>query len=119
MIIFSKNVGGMALLAPPGYAYGLYSLMIAMIKIVYESASIDYCLFTVLVSCTVNYSFLVERYAYIQHVFGKKDYIVHDVHQLLFTTRFSVITKFSMSNGSHMDAHRIFDLSCSLVQVWF
>jgi len=31
--------------------------------------------------------------------------------QLLFTTRFFALTKFSMLDGSHMDVHRICDLA--------
>jgi len=37
--------------------------------------------------------------------------IVHNLRQLLIRTRFFVFTKFSMHNGSHMDAHRIYDLT--------
>jgi len=37
----------------------------------------------------------------------KKICIVHNVHQLLFRTRFLVLKKFSMPNG-HMDANIIF-----------
>jgi len=45
------------------------------------------------------YSFLVKRW------------VAHEVHQLMFRTSFSVLTKFSMPNGSHVDAHRIYDLT--------
>jgi len=52
------------------------------------------------------------------HVFGKKRYAAHDIHQLLFKIGFFVFTKFSMPNGIQMDAHRIYDLTvftCSTV----
>jgi len=39
-----------------------HGLDIALIKLLDESASIKYCLCTVLVNCTVIYSFLVKRY---------------------------------------------------------
>ena len=37
----------------------------------------------------------------------KRRYVVHNVHQLLFRTRFFVLTEFSVPNGSHIDAHKI------------
>jgi len=37
--------------------------------------------------------------------------VAHKIHQLLFSARYFVPTKFSMPNGSHMDAHRIYDLT--------
>jgi len=37
--------------------------------------------------------------------------LAHNVHQLVLRTRFFALTKFSMLNGSHMDAHRIYDLT--------
>jgi len=40
-----------------------------------------------------------------------KRYVAHDVHQFLFSTRFFVFTKFIILNGSHIDAHRIYDLT--------
>jgi len=40
----------------------LHCLDIAMIKFLDESGSIDYCVCTVLVSCTVRHSFEVKRY---------------------------------------------------------
>jgi len=51
------------------------------------------------------YSFLIKRY--ILYIFAKKSYVARNVQQLLFRTRFHVLTKFTMPNGSHMDAHRI------------
>jgi len=43
--------------------------------------------------------------------FWQKRYVTHNVHQLLIGTRFFVLAKFSMPYGSHMDAHRICDLT--------
>jgi len=37
----------------------------------------------------------------------KKGCVVHNVHQLLFRTRFFALTKFSILNGGHMDVHLI------------
>jgi len=37
--------------------------------------------------------------------------IVHDIHKLLFRTRFFVFTKFSMPNDNHMDTHIIYYLT--------
>jgi len=48
---------------------------------------------------------------YVKYVFGKKIYVAHNVHQLLFRTKFLALTKFIMPNGSHMDAHKIYDLT--------
>ena len=83
-----------------------------MIKFVDESGSINCPLCTVLVSCTDGNVFLLSN-KIVQHVyvFGKKRYVVRNVHQLLFKTRFFVLTKFSMHSGSHMDTHRIYDLT--------
>ena len=43
--------------------------------------------------------------------FWRKRCVAHNVLQLLFRTRFFVLTKFSVSNGSHMDDHRIYALT--------
>jgi len=89
-----------------------------MIRFVDESGSIIYCLRSVLVSCTVIYPFLLKSYVYT--FFVKKDMLPYNVQQLLFRTRFFVLTKFSMPNGSHMDAHRIYYLTVvHFVQVHF
>ena len=37
--------------------------------------------------------------------------MAHEVHQLLFSAKYFVLNKFSMPNDSHMDAHRIYDLT--------
>jgi len=82
-----------------------------MIKFLDESGSLDY---TVPVYCTCElYNipfpfFMLKRYVCL---FGKKRHVAHKVHQLLFTTRFFVLTKLSMPNGSYMDTHRIYDLT--------
>jgi len=86
-----------------------------MIKFVDEFGSINYCLCTVLVSFTVMYSFLVKIYVY---AFLVKKCVAHDVHHLLFKTRFFVLTKFSMPNVSHIDAHRIYDLTLAIVYLF-
>jgi len=52
------------------------------------------------------------------HIFGKKN-TCSKVHQLLFRIRFFVLVKFSVHTGSHMDAHRIYDLTVVLIQVYF
>jgi len=71
-----------------------------MIKSVDESGSINYCVCTVFVSCTVMYSFLVKIYTFV--LFGK----YHNVHQLLFRTRCFAHRKFSMLDGSPVDIHQ-------------
>jgi len=43
--------------------------------------------------------------------FWEKRYVARDVDQVLFRTRFFVLTKFSIPNCSQMDAHRIYDLT--------
>ena len=89
----------------------LYCLDIAKIKFLDESGSNNYCLCTVLVRCrpTLMHSFLVKIYVYTFLV--KKIYAARNVNQLLVRTRFFVLTKFSMANDSHMDAHTIYDLT--------
>jgi len=68
-----------------------------MIKLADDSGSINYCLCAVglLVSCTVIYSSLVKGYVY---TFLVKRYVAHNVHQLLFRTRFYVRKKFIIPN---------------------
>jgi len=51
---------------------------------------------------------LVKRY--VLH-FGEKSYVARNVHLLLFRTRFFVLTKFNVLNGSHVGVHRTYDLT--------
>jgi len=73
-----------------------------MIKFVDESRGSNHCLCTVLVSCTVMYSFVVKRYAYTFLV--KKIFEAHNAHHFVFMTRFSYIRN-SVPYDSHMDGH--------------
>ena len=81
----------------------MHCLIIAMIKLFDDSESINNCPCTVLVSCTLMYSFYT--------FFGETKYVAHNAHQLLFRTRFFVLPKFRMPNGSHVNAHRIYYLT--------
>jgi len=44
--------------------------------------------------------------------------VAHNVHQSLFRTRFIILTKFNMLNGSHMDLHIIYHLTVVHLFEW-
>jgi len=56
-------------------------------------------------------SFLVKRYDVAYFLVKQMCNLAHNVHQLLFSARFFALTQFTMLNGSHMDAHIIYDLT--------
>jgi len=62
-----------------------------------EFGSINYCFRTVFVSCAL---FVLGKKIHV-YFLVKKVCVAHNVHQLLFRTRFFAITKFSIL-GSHM-----------------
>ena len=82
------------------------SVDIAMIKIFDESGSINDCLCTLLVSMYSNVFLLGKRIRI--YVFGKKEMLTIMPTIFYLGPRFS---EFNMPNGTHMVAHKIYDLT--------